>query len=602
MKKPKKQTIILISACLLLLICVCLFFTEIRNFLYLRRYEYTAPGYVDSFFAGKKVLFLVPHEDDDSNLAQGVMEAYAEAGSDVYVLFSTNGDHTHPAKTRIDEAALAAEANGIAADHLIFLGYGNDWDEEISGYKHIYDAPPDHPMTSAAGYTSTYGTEKHPAYRNTVSGEPSPYTKASYTNDVKTVLLDLKPDIIYCIDLDEHPDHRALSLIFESAMGEILKNPQNTYTPLVFKGFGYCTAWDGAAGYHGKIVPSTMNPADRSYAYNDDEDDNDYLPHARYYNWSERVRMPVSPKILSYSKRASNAHKTLSAYRSQNAIANFEKIVKADKVYWQRPTDSLLYHAKISPSSGEVLCLTDFKRYDTDDITGKDTLDNNIGLWVPDEKDEKKTISFMFDRPQTIDRLVFCENDSLSDHILSGTLSFSDGTIIETGEFRENGAPSIVETGHLTGITEFSFTIGESRGGRAGLTEIEAYCDDADADRENGLTDRTAFLKLTDRDGNYIYDYLYERGEELSFNLEYFSHPCAKMPEAFDVFLDGEKIKASCNKDEIKIENDFKPHTLTVSATDDGSLSDTVFLRPYTLRYRIMLPIVKWLETVRDRQ
>ena len=42
--------------------------------------------------AGKhKVLFFVPHEDDDSNLAQGVIEQYVDAGSEVFVVFMTKG-------------------------------------------------------------------------------------------------------------------------------------------------------------------------------------------------------------------------------------------------------------------------------------------------------------------------------------------------------------------------------------------------------------------------------------------------------------------------------------------------------------------------------
>ena len=37
-------------------------------------------------------MILVPHEDDEINLAGGVIEEYLKHGSEVYVVFSTNGD------------------------------------------------------------------------------------------------------------------------------------------------------------------------------------------------------------------------------------------------------------------------------------------------------------------------------------------------------------------------------------------------------------------------------------------------------------------------------------------------------------------------------
>ena len=65
----------------------------------------------------------------------------------------------------------------------------------------------------------------------------------SIKNDIKALLLDLRPEVIFCIDYDSHHDHRALSLLFEESMGEILRQNNNDYNPLVFKGFAYSTAF-----------------------------------------------------------------------------------------------------------------------------------------------------------------------------------------------------------------------------------------------------------------------------------------------------------------------------------------------------------------------
>ncbi len=355
---------VLAVAAVLVFSAAALFARETKSFLYERQYEKQRSGYEQSFFAGQKVLFIVPHEDDDLNLAQGVIESYVKAGSEVYVLFATNGDHTNTAKERLDEAVLAETANGVSPDHLIFLGYGNDWDPS-SGYDHLYDAPDDILMTSAAGYSATYGSENISDFHTSVYGGSAPYTRGSFISDLQEVLIRLRPDTVFCSDLDEHPDHRAVSLFFDTVMGRILSRKDNDYHPLIFKGFAYCNGWDGKPDYYGFRVPSTENPSDRKYHYNDKHDDPDYLPHERAYNWSERIRIPVATDILAYSKRASSAHRSLSAYRSQNAIGNFEKIVKADKVYWMRPSDGLLYGAGIKTSSGEAAFLNDFMLYDT---------------------------------------------------------------------------------------------------------------------------------------------------------------------------------------------------------------------------------------------
>lgn len=54
-----------------------------------------------NIFSGKNVMFFAPHEDDEINLYGGVIEQYVKHGSEVRIVFSTNGDFYRLGKLRI---------------------------------------------------------------------------------------------------------------------------------------------------------------------------------------------------------------------------------------------------------------------------------------------------------------------------------------------------------------------------------------------------------------------------------------------------------------------------------------------------------------------
>lgn len=56
------------------------------------------------------------------------------------------------------------------------------------------------------------------------------------------VLKEYYPEIIFCCDMDVHPDHLCTSLFFEEALGKVLREGRG-YCPLVYKGFAYETAY-----------------------------------------------------------------------------------------------------------------------------------------------------------------------------------------------------------------------------------------------------------------------------------------------------------------------------------------------------------------------
>ena len=82
-----------------------------------------ANSFLDATAKGQKVLVFVPHEDDEINVAGSVMYDYVQKGAEVYCVFTTNGDYSFWAKTRMQEAWQSLQILGV--QHVLFLGYGD---------------------------------------------------------------------------------------------------------------------------------------------------------------------------------------------------------------------------------------------------------------------------------------------------------------------------------------------------------------------------------------------------------------------------------------------------------------------------------------------
>lgn len=90
-------------------------------------------GYDSSFFhtsyAGKRVLVLAPHQDDELNIAGSSIQNFVNAGAEVFVAFSTNGDgyfsiFNFTAEGRLSEAVNSLRVLGVDKEHIIVMGYG----------------------------------------------------------------------------------------------------------------------------------------------------------------------------------------------------------------------------------------------------------------------------------------------------------------------------------------------------------------------------------------------------------------------------------------------------------------------------------------------
>lgn len=429
-------------------------------------------------FAGERILIVAPHEDDEFNLTAGMLETLA-GENEVYVLFLSTGDAAGQGERRVDEAVRALSLAGVPEERVIFLGYGDGVPE---GGTHVYNAAPDAVTPSLSGAVQTHAAAQHPAYR-----EGTAYTRENLLADLRGAMEAVRADVIFCTDYDENIDHRALSLFFDEAIGAIL-TAEPEYRPLVFKGFAYSTAFHAPADFYANVnVLSTVHTgAERM--------------ENGVFLWEERVRFPVKADGLSRSLYACGSFTAAECYESQKLWRITPRIVNGDRVFWQRCTGSLLYGAEVRVSSGAGEELNDFRLLHSEDLAAG--APPYGAVWIPESGDALREAEFSF-AAADITEIRLYDNPSPEDNILAAEIVFPNGHRYETGAIDPAGTSIIVSE---PDCGSFTVRVLKTEGERAGLTEVEAYAGTHDT--------LPPFLKLTDGEGNFVYDYRLSAGEE----------------------------------------------------------------------------------------
>ena len=493
-------------------------------------------------YSGKNVMLLVPHQDDDFNVLGGVIEEYVKYGSEVRVVFSTNGDYYGQAETRAREACNALGCLGVPEDHIIFLGYGDQWSPDGP---HLYNAEPGQVMTSVFGSRETYGTSAAPAYR-----EGAPYTIDNFLSDIESVILKYLPDVIYCVDYDYNIDHRALSHAVEKVMGRMLKE-NNTYRPLVLKGYAYNTAWEALDDFYADNLLATKD------AFSEE-----YKEVPGIYRWEDRVRLPVHAEGLSRSVISAGQNTALSMYKSQGANMYGVRVINSDKVFWLRRTDSMCYEADIQVSSGDAALLHDFMLLECKDLLNGKPYD---GAWIPEAADSQRQIVIRLPEKQDVATVVLYDHPDEICNVLNARIDFDDGFSVETGPLHPGGAENVVFVDRKT-VSSFTVTILETEG-TAGLTEVEAY----------GPSEKwkPEYVKIMDEMGNFAYDYWVDPSGIQRFEL----YDPSGMAREFDVFCLNQHCSAVRQEDGILVECPAGEFCVVYVTDENGDRLDTVFIR-----------------------
>lgn len=421
-----------------------------------------------------KCLLLVPHQDDETQLAGYTLNALHRAGVEIYVLYSTNGDWKYPADTRIKEAKAALKCLcDIRDDHIILLGYGDSYFN--AKHTHYFYAEKE-PAVTASGHSETYGADGINDYRYTKDHVHSPYTKTAYIKDLAEVISDIEPELLICSDLDEHPDHRMLSLCFDEAMGMILSQ-RTDYHPIVWKGFAYCNAYMAVNDFYGDRLKETVRPKigkTEKYLYD--------ITDTSVYQWDKRIQIRVSPEFSQRSLMKNVKAKALSRHKSQYVILRAGRIINADEVFWQRRTDSVSYQATVTATSGNAGALKDFHLLNCEEIDSEipEFIDY---LWSP-ENDRKEAV-FSWNTPQQISCCRLYGNIAPDGRVKRVILSFDNGFEVSAGPLPERGKPLQIEFETQKDIRSAKIRIIEYEGTGWGIAECEFYGDQTQKDSES---------------------------------------------------------------------------------------------------------------------
>ena len=429
---------------------------------------------------GKKITIFIPHQDDEINLCGGIIPTLVKNNCQIFVIYSTNGDFYVKEKVRENEAYKALKILGVPEENVFFLGY---CDQFFDGPDHIYTSTKIWKNKRCHSETYTYSKKD---YRYKKNGYHSIFKRENFIKDIKDIILDIMPDVIFSVDVDSHPDHRALSLSLEYAMGQILKSTKN-YEPILLKGFAYPTAYNGKCDLFKKFNISTkFNTENFSLAKMQNE----------YYNFDERIRFPVLEKVYTNNLLKNIVFKAIKKHKSQALISKTESIINNDMIYWNRRTDNLIYGANVFVSSGNKKFLYDFMLFDYSQIlygnSKRPITSNNYWRW--DKNDEKKEINIVFDAKKWIKEIVFYQQTynknariTLIEIIIENnvfTIELKKDSFVHKYIFEQN-----------LNVDNLTIKIVSYIGDNPGLSEIEIFAP---------KKDEYQFIKLIQND-NFIY-------------------------------------------------------------------------------------------------
>lgn len=502
-----------------------------------------------NIYADKNVMMFAPHEDDEINIYGGIIEQYIKNGSTVRVVFSTNGDVYGLGKLRIREALEVAKSYGVPEENFIFLGYSDSM--KGANGKHVYNCDANEEVASVKGYTQAYGIEEHNSYSNKT------FTRQNILDDFKDVINEFKPDVLYCCDYDSHPDHRAIGLFFEEALGDILKeNP--FYSPKVYKGFAYSLAWMGKLDYY------TPNSRSTHQWIVDD-----LMVENNTYTWAERLRLPVAKESLSHIMQNASSYVAMMKYSSQTATDHANGILNNDKVFWERRTDSLLYSAKTMATSGDASKIAEFKLVDSTDINELELMPT-CNAWVADKEDKAPSVMLKIDEAQSISTVYIYENPLKENHIVKATVKLGDYQFeiknLHKGANKFTFAPVLTDTIAVR-VDEWE--------GDCSILKIEAF--------ENPESTDIQLVKLVNDQDDFCYDYMIDPSGTEDFTIYHYP---VDVPAEFDVSCSGH-VEVKNNDGKLTITcPQGKYGIVTIKTVSNENIYDEIRISNPTLKDR----------------
>jgi len=231
----------------------------------------------------KKILIIIPHQDDEINLMGGFLPFLIQHNIDIFVCYITNGAARYNANLRKQEAISALSVLKVPKDNVFFLNFQDGRGPAV---------PPE------------------------------------LTKQLKSLIETLHPDAIFATDKDNHVDHIMTSNAIDTVILEL------NHAPAVFKGFAYSTAFEATKDYYHWNLLSTQKP---KYLAKTE------VP----YYWDLRIRFPVANKATIIPLKNNLLFKAICCHRCQLLRIESSKIINGDAVFWQVQGHPIFSFAKL---------------------------------------------------------------------------------------------------------------------------------------------------------------------------------------------------------------------------------------------------------------
>lgn len=191
----------------------------------------TSPGAMPAPRAGKKIVIFAPHEDDETLGCGGYIQQAVAAGADVRVVLMTNGEYPELSLVLFEErlpissksfialgyarqreTLAAMRSFGLPADHVLFLGYPNQYLNQMWEPEHWLAADPVRSVRLKST-RSPYNNAYTPG---------AVFCGDSMLRDVETILQAERPDVVITLHPnDEHVDHWPTGIVARFALAEL---------------------------------------------------------------------------------------------------------------------------------------------------------------------------------------------------------------------------------------------------------------------------------------------------------------------------------------------------------------------------------------------
>jgi LmbE family N-acetylglucosaminyl deacetylase len=413
--------------------------------------------------ADAQIVVFAPHPDDEALFAGGIVYQAVQSGQPVKVVMATNGDCKDPslAHQRQNETIAAMGVLGLAPSDVIFLGYPD------CGLRQIYYnyTAVTSEYTSVAGRSRTYGFEGLGStdYHTYIYGSPAKYNKPDMLQDIRTVLLNYRPQDIYVTSgYDEHSDHHTLNFFVVDAVTALTReNPSFQAT------------------VHEAIVhePCEMI-CDPSYHWPMP----DFTPTQAFEEppflfmtprlWSDVESVPVPPALQSTNPATNPKNVAIDRYVTQ-ANTWLHSFVKFDEIFWKSELWANLALTAAPTTSSVIfngMATTD--RINDGSVSGSSQKPD--GEWISNSQLAGAWAQLTWPTAQTITRIVLHDRTDEGQNVTSGSLIFSDGTSIPVGALPPNGAGLTLNFAAKS-VTWVRFTALTATGTAVGLSEFEVY-------------------------------------------------------------------------------------------------------------------------------